>query len=257
MLQFGFNNGDGSGRIQAGISIHHRLLGQGKNSEFSYLPNGELSEYAREVQSRDLVRYLIYDDGYDECIEGPQTHMEDFSLKLLKLEHLLMIANDESRWSVIFPPRAARSGPAETSAEPITLQPPELDPRLLRVNYSKLVSTCRLMVLTTRDFDGSAIEVLGENRKNTSFVLEPGDQALEYRAVMCLARLASTTLIQFQPALEKQERMLRELNANHFQNRNWTAAHVRYGEMQVSSVARLLGCSTAHCFLTCRRLPRG
>lgn len=231
--KFGFVNGDGSGHTQASMALFHRLL-DWDFQEFSYLASTGMTSVISSFQRKDLRRYLQYDDGYPECIQGPETHPAEFELKKLKLDHLVQIANDPSRWTITLVPPDTRSTPAQSSEEPITLLAPHLEPSKIKWDISKLVATCRLMALITSDFDGKATEVLTEQLGNSSFAVERGTDALEYRALMCVARLTSTTLAQYKRKLKEEQELVETLNEKSFQSRNWTAAHLRFGEMQVS-----------------------
>lgn len=231
--KFGFVNGDGSGHTQASMALFHRLM-DWDFQEFSYLAPTGVTPKISSFQRSDLTRYLQYDDGYPECIQGPETHPAEFELKRLKLDHLVQIANVPGRWTLSVAPRVAKSTPAQSSEEPITFLAPLLDPREISWDLTQLVETCRLMALITSDFDGKATQVLTEQLGNSSFVVERGTDALEYRALMCLARLASTTLSQYKRNLMEEQELVEKLNEESFQSRNWTAAHLRLGEMQVS-----------------------
>jgi hypothetical protein len=182
--KFGFVNGDGSGYTQASVALFHRMLDVNMKSEFSHLPHQGTNVIIEGFQKRDLRRYLQYDDGYTECVQGPDTHPDEFELKKFKLDHLLQISNDASRWVINLPPRSPNSYPVESSAIIITETPPEIDHRHLRMNVSPLISTCRLMSLINSDYDGKAIDVLRENIGNKDFVVDEGNDALEYRAFM-------------------------------------------------------------------------
>jgi hypothetical protein len=184
--KFGFVNGDGSGYTQASIALFHRMLDLNMNQEFSHLPilEGETNKELEQYQRRDLRRYLQYDDGYEECIAGPESHPLAFDLKKLKLDHLLQGANDAKRWVIKLTPRSPGSAPIDSSAIAITEKVPEVNPRKFRLDFSGLVETCRLLSLITSDYDGEAIDVLTNNLGNSSFVVERGSDALEYRALM-------------------------------------------------------------------------
>jgi len=184
--KFGFVNGDGSGWTQASISLFHRLLDIGMDKEFSHLPHsGESLDHVEKYQRRDLRRYLQYDDGYSECIKGPDTHPEEFELKRLKLDHLLQIANNRKYWLLNVSPRVPSSQPVESSDILITEFVPEIDPRNQKINFSNLLPTCRLISLITSDYDGQATELLRRNLGNTTFSLAKDDdnESLEYRTV--------------------------------------------------------------------------
>ena len=179
-------NGDGSGFTQASISLFHRLLDIGMDKEFSHLPHsGESLDHVEKNQRRNLRRYLQYDDGYSECIKGPDTHPEEFELKRLKLDHLLQIANNRKYWLLNVSPRVPTSQPVESSDILISEFVPEIDPRNQKINFSNLLPTCRLISLITSDYDGQATELLRRNLGNTTFSLAKDDdnESLEYRTV--------------------------------------------------------------------------
>merc|ERR1712238_437600 len=79
--KFGFVPKDGSGYTECGINVMHRILGDiGLGKQFSYLPfEGSDNDDDDEIQRRkkrqrqDLRRYMIYDDGHDECIRSLKT----------------------------------------------------------------------------------------------------------------------------------------------------------------------------------------
>eukprot|EP00980_Cylindrotheca_fusiformis_P030706 scaffold25278_cov132-Cylindrotheca_fusiformis.AAC.7 len=181
--KFGFVNGDGSGWTQASMALFHRILDTGMDQEFSYLPsNGEVTDSLKDYQRKQLIRYLQYDDGYTDCIDGPETHPEQFELKKLKLDHLVRIANNRKSWIVYVPPRAPKSNPAESSDIPITETVPEIDPKNIRVNFSKLIETCRIISMIESDYGGKGMDMLRSNLGNATFVLEKDNDSLEYRA---------------------------------------------------------------------------
>jgi hypothetical protein len=247
--KFGFVNGDGSGHTQASIALFHRPLDVQISQEFSLIPNkitngdnddgSELSspmEKIPDFQRLDIKRYLMYDDGYDDCVQK-DLHPEAFRLKRLKWLHLANIANDPDFWIATLRPRAPESRSRKSSDLLIAEAPPEINPKKLRMDITHLVDTCRLLVLTVDDFEGNAIKILDENLGNSSFVVPKGNQAaLEYRSLMFLARMASTALIQYPVNLKKEYDNALQLNKeNAFGNSTWTAVQLRLGEMQVRS----------------------
>lgn len=182
--KFGFVNGDGSGWTQGSIALFHRMMDAGMDKEFSYgSHSGSSSESTKAIQRKHLTRYLQYDDGYAQCVEGPHVHPEEFALKKLKLEHLLQIANIRNHWIVNVPPRSPESRPGEASSTITALGVPELDPRKTNIGFSKLIETCRIISLVNNDYGGRARAILEENLGNTEFVLEKDSDSLEYRAV--------------------------------------------------------------------------
>ncbi|KAG7349455.1 SET methyltransferase domain containing protein [Nitzschia inconspicua] len=273
--KFGFINGDGSGFTQASIAVFHRPLDVQMKNEFTLMPRKIMEndddredEQAKneddkddgifsladgkkrsklkipEFQKPELKRYLQYDDGYQDCVEKDK-HPDAFKLKQLKWYHLSKIANNPKSWVALLSPRSPASKPRESSDMMITDVVPQVDPRITSIELSRLVNTCRLLALTTDDYDGNAIQVLKENMKNSSFVVEGGNTALEYRALMFLYRLASTALIQYQTSPKEAFNLVVKLNQeNSFPGKNWTAAHLRLAEMQ--SLLAITGVAFSH-----------
>jgi hypothetical protein len=102
------------------------------------------------------------------------------------------------------------------------------------MDISHVMHTCRLLALTTDDYEGNAIQLLKENMANNTFVVDKGSSALEFRALMFLARLASTALLQYKVSPKEEYDRLIEMNKEHtFRSRDWVASHLRLGEMQV------------------------
>jgi hypothetical protein len=83
---YGFVTGDGlfSG---ASLAVSHEL----------YLPEVDIPN-----QNSELVNYLLYDDGYSECI---QENLESVAarLKFFKLYALTFLANDQTFWTIQHP----------------------------------------------------------------------------------------------------------------------------------------------------------
>jgi hypothetical protein len=184
--KFGFVNGDGSGWTQASLAIFHRLLDMGTEKEFSHLPMNDGSvDMIAKYQRKNLLRYLQYDDGYTDCIQGPESDPDEFELKILKLEYLVQIANERKHWIINVPPRAPKSRPVESSEIIITESVPKIDPRNMKINFSKLIETCRIISLVDSDYNGKARELLKNNLGNSTFVLQKDEenQSLEYRSV--------------------------------------------------------------------------
>mmetsp|Transcript_9147 Transcript_9147/g.17771 ORF Transcript_9147/g.17771 Transcript_9147/m.17771 type:complete len:698 (+) Transcript_9147:161-2254(+) len=256
--KFGFVNGDGSGHTQASIALFHRPLDMQLSQEFTLIPDKvtygvddeniehlSMMQKIPEFQRSDLKRYLMFDDGYDDCVQK-DLHQEAFRLKQLKWMHLAKIANDPKSWVATLQPRATRSRPRESSDLLISEAPPQIDPRKLRVDLTHLMDTCRLIQLITDDYEGNAIQILEDNLGNNTFVVTTGSKALEYRSLMCLARIAGTALMQYTPVnLNTEFENVLQLNKeNAFGNSTWTAAQLRLGEIQ--SLHALSGTAMAY-----------
>lgn len=243
--RYGFINGDGSGPTQISLAFHHEVLKLNISSQYDYLPNTGTTPKFQNYQHPGVVKYLLYDDGYAECIPGPATHPHEAELKRLKFEHLMRIANDYDRWNLLMPPRSPFSKPAKSTARPITWDVPQF-----YVNYTYLPDsldfvreTCRLITLTNDDYNGNAIQVLRANVDNPNFVIGPDvSDALEFRSYLCLSRLFGTALVtmELQGSSPSEVQRISELNRHEFGTFNWTAYHVRLGEMQALHAAATL-----------------
>lgn len=183
-----------------------------------------------------MSRYLVFDDGYKECIQK-DLHPEAFALKKLKLEHLCRIANDSKQWILTMQPRTDKSRPSKSTEIPITYDPPDFDIENLKLDASKIIETCRLISLTNDDFDGNAIQVLTEALDNDEpLAIDNQGVELEYRALACLSRLTGMSKWRYKQDLDTEMALVRELTHEAFQSRMWTAAQVRLGEMQTLEV---------------------
>ena len=207
--KYGYINGDGTSVIEASVAIFHRLLGDvGLGRQFSPLPfdlwNGDSAvveedsraKEALHIQAKELLRYLIFDDGYEECIKmsAKAASSADEELKLLKFRHLIRLANNRQSWIVRLPaadPHALPNQPAELSAEKATRKKEKVG-----ISANGIISMCRLLSLTVDDFGGEAIQHLRNELREPPAALTIGKQgnALEYRAMSCAVRLSNAAL---------------------------------------------------------------
>jgi hypothetical protein len=184
LAKFGFLNGDGSGSTQISMAFFHRVIDLGGMSdESSYLSkeNAEFNQMILEAQRPGIVSYLQFDDGYEDCVPGPDDS-DAYRLKKLKLQHIIRIANDPTRWIVTMGPRRPKSQPREASNEKIMDEAPVIDTRNAIINVLPLIETCRLMSVIHTDFEGDAISLLERNLETPIFRLDRDSDALEYRA---------------------------------------------------------------------------
>mmetsp|Transcript_2829 Transcript_2829/g.6548 ORF Transcript_2829/g.6548 Transcript_2829/m.6548 type:complete len:772 (+) Transcript_2829:205-2520(+) len=263
--KFGYVNGDGTSHTEAYINANHRLLDAGLMQQFSYLSwsgvyNVESNPGGRDpmqAQRKEILRYLTFDDGYDQCIMPDDSdHDEKWALKSLKFRHLQVIANLRDRWVMQIAPRNRNEGPGFSSSILITHKAPTFDIGNMKFDASKIVSTCRLLTLTNDDYEGQALSVLEEvlaNNTAESFLVERQSDALEFRAASCVFRLVDMMLWRYPSTVKKDMDLLS--SAPHdtlegvprpllFGGKEWTAAHVRLGEMQ--SLEVLGGSMKAH-----------
>lgn len=243
--KYGFVNGDGSGYTQASIAALHKPLDVGIK-QFSYLPVKGPDESFKLMIRQVMVRYLRFDEGYEECIE-PDKHPDAYELKSLKLEHLVRIANKPDRWVGHVGPRRPLSKPAPSTMYPITMEAPRFTSDTIQFDGHKLIATCRLLSLKEEDFDGTSTEMLRNSLEDDSELLfEGGGDALEYRALMCLTRLTGIKIWMYHSEVSEEIKHVEQLNKNNFQSREWAMAHVRFGEIETLSVLRQLGFSGSH-----------
>jgi len=248
--KFGFVNGDGSGYTEASIAVMHKLLDVGMGQQFSYLKKEKLGDSTivevplvkdEITQRRNLLQYLLFDDGYQDCIEKKE-NPDGYALKVLKFKYLNKIANKRVRWILKMPPRDKLSKPALSSNIQITINPPKFNPEGVTFDGSKLISTCRLIVLNNNDFNGEAIKVLSDvlrnNTADTFYVPKQTDE-LEYRALVCLTRLTTVALKQYSSNAYRDMRLLSSSSEEtFFRSKKWNAVQVRLGEMQTLEVLR-------------------
>lgn len=235
--KFGFVNGDGSESTQASLAAFHRLL---------VLPN--------ETRQEELLRYLSFDDGYQECVQ-PQEGEPAWELKRLKYQHLQAMAHDARFWTVVVGPRQKEARPAASSAT--SAHWPRRDVSLLVMDPKQVeapdvkgpVGLCRLLVATHQDFDGRAIQLLRDNLAHAgSYILPqpPPQDACEYRTLRCLERLASQSLARFPNSIPHVQARLAEASATlaDATRTEWSMAHLELGELQTLDLIRGMATTT-------------
>lgn len=267
--KFGFQNGDGSAYTDASIATMHRLMDVGLQQQFSYLPYQEDQQYVKllERQKIGLARYLQFDDGYRECISSSdRVDSIPYQLKQLKLQHILRLAHDPKRWIISMPPRNPSATTPKTHAQ--EKKSPSFDMTALPdFDASTVISTCRLMVLTEDDYDGKALQVLQEHlmhhQQQDAILVEKQSDSLEYRALLCLARLSGLVLSRFE--ISDADAISRFANSVSAEPHSpaWTAHQVVVGEVQTLEVLTKVAAAGAHQYAskisgelpTIRRLP--
>ena len=251
--KFGYVNGDGTSHTETYINAHHRLLDVGLMQQFSYLSwsGRDSADDALGNQNKELLHYLTFDDGYEECIRpGDGSNNPDgWALKQLKYKMLQKIANQRGRWVMQVSPRRGRNqGPGFSSAvQNSPTSPPVFDMRKMRFDVSRLVATCRLITLTDDDYEGQAQSILTDALTEggefaESFVVEKQSDALEYRAASCIGRLVDIMLRRYPSSVTKDldalsksyTRAASEEASVAIQcgSKEWYATNVRLGEMQ-------------------------
>jgi len=247
--KFGYVNGDGSSPTEANVAVFHRLFDDvGLGRQYSLLPfhtsdsvsspkdESTVLEQTKQVidmQSKELIRYLIFDDGYKECIRvsDNEQYNQHEELKLLKLRHLIRIANQRENWVVRLPAKFPDTKPLQRLSER-----PEIgiETSKVGVNANRMLSTCRLLSLTIDDIGRDAVGYLRDGLSSNKFEVEKDGPALEYRAMMCVARMCGVAMSRYGAYLTPEGRQ----EPREFGSREWNAWYVRDGEMRVLGILR-------------------
>ncbi len=195
--KYGYVNGDGSSPTEISLAVFHRMLGDvGLGRQFSLLPFELLDPNSRAgifekvldeeysvnsrvqksissakqalyLQAKEMLRYLMFDDGYDECLDLTESSgSNDEELKLLKLKHLVRIANYREAWIVRVPSQYPDARPLQNveSRTQESIEPKES----VAVNANRVISICRLLSLRVDDIGGDAISYLEESMSSAS-----------------------------------------------------------------------------------------
>eukprot|EP00571_Detonula_confervacea_P008706 CAMPEP_0172320928 /NCGR_PEP_ID=MMETSP1058-20130122/41797_1 /TAXON_ID=83371 /ORGANISM="Detonula confervacea, Strain CCMP 353" /LENGTH=802 /DNA_ID=CAMNT_0013036289 /DNA_START=92 /DNA_END=2501 /DNA_ORIENTATION=+ len=264
--KYGFANGDGSSPTEISLAVFHRMLGDvGLGRQFSQLPFdvwdpkdrdeifGTLlleeshmdsakrksllsAKNALEMQAKELLRYLMFDDGYKECIDlTSNPGSSDEELKLLKLRHLIRIANYREAWIVRVPPKFPDARPLQTMGS--TKHDRKEQKNSVGVNANRIVSICRLLSLRVDDIGGGAIDYLREGitsyasptaSTKSFFLVEKHEDELEYRSMMCVVRLCNAALGRYLGYDNTEPEIVG--------TRQWNAWYVMTGEVRALGI---------------------
>ncbi len=229
--QYGFLNSDGMGERAALIAPYHRLLADEFENDKSFMSS--------RISSRDdeMKRYVAFKDGYETCEvanSGDYEATQRKEFEVAKFEALKAISNIVNSWVAILPPRDDESGG----------------------DLGDILSMCRLLAMTHRDYGGRATEMLqtlasSDYPENFQFRVSSDDatsEGLEYRASHVLERLASemrsrvvaslasmTSLEVGEVGVEKLRRKL-ESNENEISNWERSSISVRLGELETLTI---------------------
>jgi hypothetical protein len=212
--KYGFINGDGSGYIQGSIAIFHSPLSANGN------------DTPRGIQA---LHYLQYDDGYQSCVD--QSQQEAWAFKQRKLRLMMSLLKVPERWNVFVQPPSPLSEPARSSDQPITSKIPTMNPRTVKMDTRLIFSTCRLIVMTHTDYNGTAADQLEAHIGNASYVLPESNEALEFRTMFCVARMALTATQRIRGSADGHKNIQENLRVENFGKRLWMVAHVKFGEL--------------------------
>jgi hypothetical protein len=220
--QYGFVNGDGSDYTEATVAVHHQ-------------PESIITSVSYDQLQAQVLAYLQHDDGYEKCVT--EQDQDAWAFKLWKFPYVFQLATKKNSWTVMLTPRNPKSRPATSSSILISDKAPRFDKQRIEfaVKPDALFSMCRLLSLTHHDYNGTAQSLLEDNIFNVdTLILPPTMDALEFRTLMCIARLTLTALGRFGVSVADMEDQVTKLNREPgaFQSRNWTAAHLKLSEMQ-------------------------
>ena len=263
--RYGFVNGDGSDWTQASLALWHTVQIQHPEQQQHQQQQQQPLRKSWSRKERSLIaRYLQYDDGYEHCVGPPplnKIHETDdeyakqaWQLKQLKYQYLLSIAAaDESRWVFHMSPRAKDARPDSSYQDNNSIKkrnnttqqqlPPALDLHTIQFDGNAIFGTCRLLTLTHDDYHGNATGMLkaalqseldnvassSSKHSKAYHWLPPTQDALEYRTLLCVARMAATALQQFGMSIAQQQQLINTMSVG---SKHWIVAHVRLGEMQ-------------------------
>ena len=281
--KYGYINGDGSSSTEVSLAVFHRILGDiGLGRQYSLLPFNLLDPHshgkilgpvlsdevnnnsqpdkattsrtsafeALAVQYKELLRYLMFDDGYEECINlsiKSMSNSKDEELKLLKLQHLYLIANYRDAWIVRVPPTQPNARPIQANIQlPSNDGVRKIDSKAkVGLNAESVISTCRLLSLIPDDIGGNAIGHLRDGLTSSSsmtfktrFRLERQDDILEYRAMMCVVRLCNVALGRYSKVDGKEPDAVG--------SREWNAWYIVRGEIRALGILQQTAANEAH-----------
>ena len=187
-------------------------------------------------QKKQIQQYLQYDDGYRDCVSDEDAEAMEF--KQLKRKLLLLIVNDYRKWSASLPQR---------DTDPTSTSVPIDD------GVNPLISTCRLLALTHRDYDGNALGIVEQkiqeieqarlatpsdyHGETYDLVFKRGQKGLEYRAGIWLYRLAAHSINKWGDTSSNIE--LENMENFSPYTIDWMASYVRYQELLTLETLKL------------------
>lgn len=232
LARFGFVNGDGSGWTEGSIAFWH-------TPNIRLVDTSIVPPIISGRERATMLRYLQYDDGYAQCVKP--TDNQAWVVKRLKLQLLLRLAADSKYWIVHMSPLNPTALPGHSTTQVLSLPPKLKDWKKMRLDATHVFALCRVLVLTHEDYHGEAREALENALSSEEAVALPKDDTpsslLEFRTQLCVARLATSVL---QRVGTSSEDAWLALSRHDFGTRDWTLAHVRYGEIQTLTVLREL-----------------
>lgn len=180
--QYGYANTDGTEISLATIAPYHRPS--------FVVPIVEEDKYEKFRQER-LTRYLNFGDGYEECPEPDVEEgmverapgKDDKLFQYARYKALLSIFRKTEFWYVVMP-----TGPGQK----LTIS-------------NEVLTTCRILAMTHRDYDFLAMPLLGKYAGDDKFetLRSSKDESLDYRTYHVLERLATETVFELRAELSK------------------------------------------------------
>jgi hypothetical protein len=165
---------------------------------------------------RQMVPYLQYDDGYEECV-NERSPPEVVEFKRVKLEHLIRSANDPRRWLMAPPPDWKTMG----------------NPNDLSIISPRLRSTCRLIMVKHDDLNGNALPFMREALELQELLnLHFTHIDLDIRSLQCIRRFIELAKQKYKTTLKIEKEKMEGLEQG---SQEWSIAYVKYSELQVSA----------------------
>ena len=175
LSQYGFVNTDGSEFALATLAPYHR--------PYSASPQDD-DEKNTNIRKYRMWRYLNYMDGYEIC---PKPDLDEEGIvqtsgdknenlfQYARMKALKSIFNKASFWGMSMPLSLSEGLTAVTD---------------------KVMTTCRILAITERDYEGKATALLGKMAMDPAspLLMESKNEALEYRAFHVLERLATEVI---------------------------------------------------------------
>ena len=266
--KYGYVNGDGSSKTEVSLNVFHRILGDvglsfqysplafhawDKRSDLSSSNPSKITKHTLNLQYKEMLRYLMFDDGHKECIlfeddDGSLTQNQE--LKLLKFQHMKRLANIGEAWMVRLPARFPNAQHIQGNTVPES--PPQGDESRVGIDAKRILSLCRLLSLTTDDINGDAIGYLREGlsisysrtslSKQPYFQVDKHENTLEYRSLMCVARLSDIAFRRYGKYVHPNG----NTEPSQSRLREWTSWYIRDGEMRLLSIIRQTALSEAN-----------
>ncbi len=196
-----------------------------------------------DVQSKELLCYLLFDAGYKECIDlNLNSGSKDKELKLLKWQHLILIANCPDTWIVQVLPASPNALPFQANLSARHGWKDQKAP--VGLNAESVISMCQLLSLIPVNIGGNSIKHLRKglaippSLNKSRFQLKRHKDALEFHTLMCVVCLCNVALSRYSNIDGKKPETIG--------GREWNAWYIVGGEVRAQEILRKTAASKAH-----------